>query len=189
MLPIADIERRVRLRMSPARFRHVRGVVEAAADLASRWGVDAQKARLAAVLHDVARDEPSNSLLKQVLDFGIMVDEITRGEPALLHAVAGASVAEHEFGVRDPDVLAAIRYHTTGRAGMSRLERVIYLADCIEPGRDFPGVARLQELARSSLDGAVLAALEQTIRYVLDRGRLLHPDTVAARNDLLGWRS
>lgn len=183
------IEEEVRRRLSPERFRHVLGVVQTSLELADRFGIDREKARLAALLHDVAKEYPRNRLLKEALDFGIVLSEIELHATALIHAPVGAEVARREFGVDDPEVLAAIRYHTTGRAGMSPLEKLLFLADYIEPGRAFPGVDKVREAAQKGLDEAVLLALDQSLMYLITRGRLIHPDALAARNDVLRLRS
>lgn len=179
----------VRRRVSPGRFAHVEGVVQAAAELARRWGVAEDKAVLAAWLHDVAKELPQDTLLKLAERFGIIFDDEMAHMPHLWHAPVGAELARREFGVGDPDVLAAVRHHPTGRAGMSRLERIVFLADLIEPGRSFPGVDELRRLSMEDLDAALLAAYDGLIRYVLDKGGLLHSDTVAARNEILLRRS
>lgn len=178
-------EEQVKARLDEHRFRHTLGVVETSVQLAGRFGADPVKARAAALLHDVAKGYDRERLLKEAFEFGIVLSDIERRAPALIHAPLGAEVARREFGVDDPGVLAAIKYHTTGRAGMSRLERVVFLADYIEPGRVHPGVERVREAARDDLDRAVLLALDQTIVYLVDRGALIAPDAIAARNDLL----
>lgn len=175
----------VRRRLGPDRFRHTLGVVETAVRLAKQFGVDEEKARLAALLHDVAKDESKKRLLNRALDFGIVLTEIELRAPELMHAPVGREVARREFGVEDEDVLAAIRWHTTGRAGMSPLEKVIFLADAIEPGRDYPGVEEIRRAAAVSLDGAVLLALDKSLLYLIQRGKLIDPHALAARNALL----
>ncbi|HLT57149.1 MAG TPA: bis(5'-nucleosyl)-tetraphosphatase (symmetrical) YqeK [Limnochordales bacterium] len=185
----AVLEAEVRRRLRPDRFAHVQGVVATADALARRWGVDVRRARIAAWLHDVAKDEPPETLLKRAREFDIVFDEITAREPALWHSVIGAEIARREFGIRDKEVLAAIRYHTTGRPGMSGLEQIVFLADLIEPGRRFDGVEELRRQSREDLTEAVLAAFNGVICHVIRQGGLLHPDAVAARNDILLRRS
>lgn len=180
-----QVERELEARLDAPRFRHTLGVVECAAHLARRYGADETKARAAALLHDIAKGYDKNRLLKEAKDFGIVLSDIERRVFALVHAPVGAEVARREFGVDDPDILAAIRYHTTGRAGMSLLERVVFLADYIEPGRNHPGVERVRLTAQGDLDRAVLLALDQTIVYLVERGVLIDPNALAARNELL----
>src|SRR5690606_35419006 len=181
--PVLEAEARRRLR--PARFEHVRGVVAAADELARRWGVDVRRARVAAWLHDVAKDEAEDALLKRAREFDIVFDEITAREPTLWHSIVGAEIARREFGVHDEEVLAAVRYHTTGRPGMSRLEQIVFLADLVEPGRSFPGVDELRRKSRADLADAMVAAFDGVLCHVIPQGGLLHPDAVAARNDIL----
>lgn len=179
------VEAEVKKRLNAPRFQHTLGVVESALKLANVYGADPDKARAAALLHDVAKEYDTERLLKAAFEFDIVLSDIERRMPALIHAPVGAQVARREFGVDDPDILAAIRYHTTGRAGMSLLERVVFLADYIEPGRVHPGVDPVREAAEYDLDQAVLLALDQTILYLVGRGEPIAPDAVAARNDLL----
>lgn len=179
----------VRDALSPGRFAHVEGVVDTAAKLAERLGADGDKVMLAAWLHDVAREWEPEESLKRARRFGIIFSEVEGRQPVFWHAPLGAAVAREQFGIEDEDVLAAIRWHTTGRAGMSLVEKIVYLADVIEPGRTFPGVERLRELARTDFEGALLASLDGTLTRVVARGALLHPDSVAARNELLMHRS
>ncbi len=174
--------------LSPSRWEHTLGVVDTAEALAKTHGVDTQAAQMAALLHDCAKGFPKNNLLKFIEDFGIVLDEIEAGIPAVWHAPVGSVRAHREFGVEDVDILAAIRYHTTGRVGMSRLEQIIYVADMIEPNRSFPGVDRLRGLAQTDLNTGCLAAFDSTIQFVVKKGALLHPRTVAARNQLIKER-
>ncbi|MFO7319516.1 MAG: bis(5'-nucleosyl)-tetraphosphatase (symmetrical) YqeK [Clostridia bacterium] len=178
----------VRARMDGPRFQHTLGVVETAAQLARRFGVDEAKARAAALLHDVARGYSRERLLKEADEFGIVLTELERRAWVLAHAPVGAEVARREFGVDDPEVLAAIRYHTTGRAGMSKLEKVVFVADYIEPGRSHPGVGPVRRAAESDLDQAVLLALDQTIVYQVERGQLIAPESLEARNEIVMQR-
>ena len=175
----------VRARLSPERWRHTQGVLESALSLARRWGVSEEKARVAALLHDAAREESPEGLLKMAGDFGIVRDKICDAEPVLYHGPLAAALARTVWRIDDPDVLHAIAYHTTGRPGMSPLEKVIFLADALEPGRQYPGVDALRDQAFVDLDGALRASLESSIVYLIQRGQLIHPDTLAARNQLV----
>jgi predicted HD superfamily hydrolase involved in NAD metabolism len=103
----------------------------------------------------------------------------------LLHAALGADMLEESYGIKDPDIKQAIRFHTVGGAGMSKLDKIIYLADMIEPGRDFPELAILRRLAEENLDQAMLLAFNQSMQFVLKKNSIIHPDTVLARNEIL----
>lgn len=186
---IAEVEKFVSGTLSPERLNHVRGVVQTAKALAIRYGADPDKAMLAAWLHDVAREVPDDDLLKLADEFGIIFTDIEVRVPHLWHAPVGTRFARRQFGVTDLDVLAAIRYHTTGRAGMSLLEQIVFLADVIEPGRSFPDAEQLREWSETDMERAVLAALEHIIVRSVERGTLLHPDTVSARNELVSKRN
>lgn len=171
--------------LRPARFRHSRDVSRTAVRLAERWGADIEKARIAGILHDCARSLKGEALLSAVKEFGLMPSELELAQPALLHAPLGALLAQERFGVKDPEILQAIRRHTTGAAEMTLLDKIIYLADYIEPGRNFPGVEKIREMAAHSLGEALLEAYNRTIVFVVAGDGLLHPDTVAGRNFLL----
>ena len=161
------------------RIAHVRGCEEEAVRLAERYGADRDRAAEAAILHDCTKKEQLEEQLRLCEKYGIIPDDIERTNKKLLHAKTGAAVAEREFGM-DEKVAEAIRWHTTGRADMTLLEKVIYMADYIEPNRDFEGVEELRKLACEDLDRAVLRGLEMSLEDVEARGEVSHPNTVAA---------
>jgi predicted HD superfamily hydrolase involved in NAD metabolism len=180
-----SLQRWVQARLSPTRYAHTVRVAATACGLASVFGAELRKTQAAAWLHDCARDMPKQAQLRQAGAFGIVIADVERHNPALLHAPLGAELARRECGVHCESVLDAVRYHTTGRAGMSLLEKVVFVADYIEPERRFRGADRVREVALLDLDTAVLLALDQTIAHVLERAQLLHPNTLEARNDLI----
>lgn len=171
--------------LRPSRFRHSREVSRTAVRLAEHWGADVEKARLAGILHDCARNLKGEELIAQAKENSFFPGEIEIRQPALIHAPLGAILAKRRFGIADQEILQAIARHTTGAARMTLLDKIIYLADCIEPGRNFNGIQPLREKAEKNLDAALLAAFDQSIRFVLDGGVLMHPDTVEGRNFLL----
>lgn len=171
--------------LSEKRFKHTVGVIETAIKLAQAYGVSEDQARTAALLHDAARGLTGPVLLEKCREFGIEADVVEEAVPALLHGKLAACQAEQECGIKDQEVLQAIKHHTTGNKNMSNLDKIIFIADMIEPGRDFPGVIKLRELAFINLDEAVRAGLESTIRHVLDLGLVIHPASIEARNSLL----
>lgn len=172
-------------RLSPKRFKHTLGVSETALLLADNYGVDREKAKLAGLLHDYARELPLETLLHQAAAFALPVDEIEREEPVLLHAKIGMHLVKQECGVQDTDILQAISLHTTGGSHMSKLAKIIFLADYIEPGRNFEGVAALREVAQINLDKAMLLAYDYTISYIIAKHGFIHPNTIIGRNFLL----
>ncbi|MCA0753663.1 bis(5'-nucleosyl)-tetraphosphatase (symmetrical) YqeK [Paenibacillus sp. N4] len=175
---------KVKAEMPERRWLHTQGVMETSVQLAQRFGEDPERAELAAILHDVAKYWPTERMAGIIREQSLPA-ELLLYDKELWHAPVGAWVAEHEYGVTDTGVLDAIRYHTSGRKGMSRLEKIVCLADYMEPGRDFPGVDRIRELSRERLDEALLAGFNSTISFLLEKGKRIFPLTVEARNSLL----
>lgn len=172
-------------KLSPARYRHSQGVASYAAELALKYRAEIGKARLAGLLHDYARDLPDEEILALAEKAGLITCEVERSSPVLLHGPVGAYLIKRELGLDDKDILQAISRHTVGSADMTLLDKIIYLADALEPGRHYPGVEFLRSLAEEDLNKALLKSLESSITYVLKKGQLLHPATVEARNYLL----
>ena len=173
------LRRKAYAMLRPKRVAHVQGCEEEAARLAEHWGADPEKAAEAAILHDCTKKEDLPEQLLLCEKYGIIPDEIERASGKLLHAKTGAAVAEQEFGL-SRDVTEAIRWHTTGRADMRLLEKVLYMADYIEPTRDFEGVERLRSLAYTNLDRALLLGFEMSLEDIRSRGEIPHPDTLRA---------
>jgi len=174
----------VRSQMPEKRWRHTEGVMATAVQLAERFGGDARKADLAAILHDVAKYWPTDRM-QAVIREERLGGDLLDYDKELWHAPVGAVAAEREYGVSDHEVLDAIRWHTSGRAGMTLLDKIVCLADYMEPGRDFPGVDKIRELAHHSLERALLAGFDSTIAFLLEKGRRIYPLTILARNDLI----
>jgi len=184
-MTLEEMKQKLEGTLTPKRFNHSLGVMECAVELASRYGENVERAAVAGLLHDCARDIKGNEVFAKCEEYGVMVDHICRLQPELLHGPLGAMMIREEFGITDEDVVNAVRYHTTGRENMSLLEKIIFIADYIEPGRNFPGVDEIRKAAIEDMDSTMLMALDQTISYVLSKGGLLHPLTVNARNYLL----
>ncbi|HHW02000.1 MAG TPA: HD domain-containing protein [Thermoanaerobacterales bacterium] len=171
--------------MKESRFKHSLGVMETSVILARLYGADVKKAEIAGLIHDCARDIPVQTQLKMAENFGILLDDIERLEPALIHGPLGAAIARKDYGIEDEEILNAVKLHTTGNENMTLLEKIIFLSDYIEPGRCFPGVEDLRVKAFKDLDEAMICAYDSTIRYVTEKGCFLHPRTVWARNSIL----
>lgn len=182
---IQNLTKKISLTLSPKRMSHSIGVSKAADDLALRYGADPVKARIAGLLHDCARELPSNTLLQYAKSFGILVTDVEQANPALLHGSVGAYLAHREYGVSDEEILGSIYWHTTGRSCMTVLEKIIFLADYIEENRHFPGVELLRRLAKTDLNKAVLAGYDMTLRHVIDQGGIIHTASIEGRNYLL----
>lgn len=175
----------IRKRESDYRFLHSLEVAKSAEMLAQRYGADLHKARVAGLLHDIMKDVSGAEQLQILKDFGILLTDIEKNAPKLWHAMAGAAFAEHILGFHDADIVNAIRYHTTARAGMSLLEKVIFIADFISADRTYPDVDVMRERAEQSLESAMQYALEYTIRDLEKKGAAVHPDTKAALDEIL----
>lgn len=180
-----DILKRVEARLSPARFKHSLAVAREAEILAERYGIDEKKAYLTGLIHDYAKGIAGDELLRIAENNSLIDDEIYYEVPDLLHAQVGAFLAEKELKIDDPEILSAVSKHTLGDNKMNLLDKIIFLADMIEPGRDFPGLDRLKCLTDRNLDQAMLYALESTISYCIEKGRIIHPKTVIVRNFFL----
>ena len=167
------------------RAYHSIGVMNTAINLAKAHDYDIEKARIAGLLHDCAKYRDRSYLLKRANDFGIILDNIMLENTELIHGPLGAKVAKYEFGVSDEEILDAICYHTTGRENMTTLDKIIYIADYIEPNRDFPGVEEARKLAYIDLNKCLKFAMENTIIFLLKQGNLIHIDTIEARNYLV----
>lgn len=167
------------------RFNHTLRVVKEAEKLATNYNIDIGKAYKAALLHDCAKFQDKKNILKMANDFGIILDDIMRKSPELIHAPLGAKISELKYNIDDCDILNAIKYHTTGRKNMSQLEKIIYLADYIEPYRKFSGVENVRQLAYENLDKSLLLAMDQTIIFLVNNNRLISRDTIEARNQLI----
>ena len=167
------------------RIPHVLGTEQEAIRLAERYGADVEKTRRAALLHDCTKklDMPAQLALCQ--KYGIQLDELEQQALKLLHSKTGAAIARDVFGV-DEDIYSAIWYHTTGHANMTTLEKIIYLADYIEPSRDFPGVDALRKVCYEDLDKGLLMGLEMTIEEMTAMGNPVHCATLEARDWLKG---
>jgi predicted HD superfamily hydrolase involved in NAD metabolism len=174
----------VKSQMPEKRWVHTQGVMATAVKLAKQYGADPVKADMAAILHDYCKYWPTQEQAKIIRDHDLPQDLLDY-EKELWHSHAGAYVAQAEFGIEDEEVLDAIRYHTSGRENMTLLDKVVCLADYMEPGRDFPGVERIRELAESSLEKALIAGFDSTIGFLLSKGKQIYPLTILTRNNLL----
>lgn len=173
----------IRGRLTPARFRHSLAVAEEAERLARKYGADPAKARTAGILHDILKDAGEDAQLQIFQDFAILLDNVERQAPKLWHAHAGAVFIEKVLGVEDGDIVTAVRYHTTGRAGMSLLEKVLFIADFTSADRDYKDVDVMRRLADEDLSAAMRYALSYTIRDLVKKQAAIHPDTLAAYNE------
>ena len=184
-LPLAKLRPVALSYLKHKRIPHVLGTEQEAIRLAERYGADVGKARVGALLHDCTKKLDMAEQLALCEHYGIQLDELERQALKLLHAKTGAAIARDVFGV-DEEIYGAILWHTTGRAGMTLLEKILYLADYIEPSRDFPGVDKLRKVCYEDLDKGLLLGLEMTIGEMNAMGNPVHHATIEARDALKG---
>jgi predicted HD superfamily hydrolase involved in NAD metabolism len=180
---LEEAEAFARSRLSEGRYEHTLRVADTAEDLALAHDLDANRARLAALLHDAARETAPEGFLDLADKWRLQVGDPERQSPKLLHGPVAAELARRELGIDDQEVLEAIRAHTTGRPGMGPLALVLYVADKIEPARDYPSVGRLRTLARDDIYRAAEEALQRAIAHNEARGKATHP----ASRKALDW--
>jgi predicted HD superfamily hydrolase involved in NAD metabolism len=171
--------------LSSKRYIHSVNVSATAAKLAKHYGCNVEKAEIAGLIHDCARELSQEVLLGYLEQEDIEADSVTKNVKELLHGPAAIYICRRVFGIEDGEILDAVRYHTTGRENMSLLEKIIYLSDFMEPSRCFEGVEELRDMAFTDLDKALLMAFDSSIRYIISKNALIHVDTVLSRNYLL----
>jgi predicted HD superfamily hydrolase involved in NAD metabolism len=172
-----------RERLSGKRYSHTLRVADTAESLARTHDLDPDRARLSALLHDAARETEPEEFLRLAGEWSVPVGELERQSPKLLHGPVAAELARRELGVEDEEVLEAIRVHTVGRAGLDPLALVLYVADKIEPARDYPSVGRIRDLARKDLREAAAESLRRVVAHNEQRDRPIHP----ASRAMLEW--
>lgn len=175
----------IKERLSEERFTHSINVAESAAQLAKKYGADAEKAYTAGILHDITKEESHEAQKKYITENGIALTELERLNGKVLHQMSGAIFCRLELGIEDEEILGAVRYHTTGRRNMTLLEKVVYTADFISADRRYEDVAVMREKAQQSLEEAMLYSLRWTIRDLSSKTMLIHPDTLECYNWIL----
>ena len=171
-------------RMPEKRYIHTKGVAITAVHLAKKYGEDIDKAELAGILHDSVKYAEKEWLREKIISEK-MDHNLLEYHHELWHAPVGSYVAEHEFQIHDEDILNAIKYHTTGRAGMSPLEKIIYISDMIEPSRNYPGVELLREKAEIDLEEAMISCMVHSMTFLIDKKQPVFPDSFHCYNDLI----
>lgn len=171
--------------LKPSRYGHTLGVVNTAIRLAEFYGEDKNKAEIAALCHDVAKNMSNDALRKIIDNENIILSIDEENTQELWHSIVAPVIARKVFEIEDEEILAAMRWHTTGKEDMTNLEKIIYLADLIEPSRMFEGVDEIRELAYKNLDSAMLKALTHTTIYLLTKGCAVDINSVKARNYLV----
>ena len=180
-----EIEKYIKSKLTPERYAHVLSVRELALDLAERYGADLQKVNLAALLHDCAKWMRTSEQYEAAASHEIQLDEVERHNPSLLHALIGVEFAVSNFDVDNPEILNAIRIHTTGSGKMTLIDKILYVADFAEPKRNHAEAHSVRELASQDLNKAVFEVSRYKIEHLLAKGVLIHPHTIDAYNSAL----
>jgi len=183
---IVEIKDRLHGYITGQRLIHSFGVVDTAVRLALRYGCDPVKAEVAALLHDIARDIPLIKMKRLVEDErGIRPDDVVMENPLLLHAYAGKVIACKDFGINDGEILEAIELHTTGGASMGLLSRIVFIADYIEPSRNFRGVKKARMLAEKNLDSTLRYIYRSLLKHLLSQNRYICSNTLDGYNEIV----
>ncbi len=185
MVTISEIIERLPKYETQKRIKHSIRVKETALQLYKLWGGNKQVLVYAALLHDIARDLSIEKLIKIAEKNGYRIDKIEAENPIILHAPIGAIIAEKDFGITDKNILNCIKYHTTGRASITLNEAIIYLADFIEPGRDFEDAKKVRKIAFADLKEAVIRETILNVAYLMNARVPIHPKTIEMFNSLL----
>ncbi|MFA5103607.1 MAG: bis(5'-nucleosyl)-tetraphosphatase (symmetrical) YqeK [Candidatus Margulisiibacteriota bacterium] len=181
-MDLDKIREKLRLLLDRERFLHSISVEKTAKQLAKIYGADEDRAAQAALLHDCAKYMSGKELLLKAKKHGLKFHASFERQPHLLHGPVSAFIARERFGIRDKGVLAAIKNHTSGRPGMSRLEEIIYLADHIEPGRSFKNAAKIRKSAKNNINKTIALVAREMLKYLLTKDREIYPATLTTRN-------
>lgn len=185
MWEIDKIKDYVKENLKVGRYNHTLGVVNTAVELAKIFGKDQKKAEIAALCHDVAKNMDLEQLRKIIDEENITLSIDEENTKEIWHSIAGPIIAKNIFKINDEEILSAMRWHTTGKENMSNLDKIVYLADLIEPSREFDGIDEIRSISYKSLDLAMIKALTHTTIYLLNKGYAVDINTIKARNYLL----
>ena len=184
-MSITEYKKIIKSMMSEDRYNHCVNVSKEAVKLAKRYDGDEEKAAVAGILHDITKEMPKEDQMQIMHDSDIILDDIQKNAPKLWHGISGSVYIKKHFGIEDEDILNAICYHTTGRAGMSLLEKIIFVADFTSEERTYKGVATMRKKSRKSLEDAMLYGFKFTFSDLSSRELAIHPDELACYNEIV----
>lgn len=183
MKKLSEYQKIIKPFLSQKRYEHSICVAKEAAFLAKKYGVDVEKAQIAGILHDIMKDTSSDDQLKTITEFGIILNDIELSSKKLWHQIAGAAYCKGALGIDDEDIINAIRYHTSGRKNMSKLEKVLFIADYTSSDRDYKGVDDMRRYALISLEKAMVEGISYTLIELAEGRKLIISDTIDAYNE------
>lgn len=175
----------IKERLNEKRYIHSLNVAKEARCLADRYGADSDKAYLAGLLHDICKNDSEEKMLQIFSEFGIILDNVQRASKKLWHAIAGAAYIEHVLGIKDRELIDAVRYHTTARENAALMDKILYIADYVSEERDFDGVEKLRSDLKTGLELCYKNALALSVADLCAEHRPIHPDTFYAYNSAL----
>ncbi len=185
MLSIEEMKSYLKGNLKENRYIHTLGVADTAKKLAKLNEISEEKAEIAGLAHDVAKNLSKDKIEEMMQENNIVLSDVEENNPNLWHSIVGPIEAKNKLGIEDEEILDAIRWHTTGKINMSILTKIIYIADMIEPGRDFEGIESLRKITFRNLDEGVYYGLNSSIEILLERNLLIDQNTIRARNYLL----
>lgn len=180
-----DYKRILKQRLNEKRYYHSLCVADEAERLALKYGADSEKCYLAGLLHDITKNSSEEEHLKIFEAFGIILNDVEKNAEKLWHAISGAAYIKYILNIRDEEIITAVRYHTTARAEMSLIEKILYLADFTSADRDYEDVDVMRRLVDEALEPAYKYALSYSITDLVSQSRAIHPDTVEAYNAVM----
>ena len=180
---INEAKKQVKPHLTKERYDHTLRVAETAVKLAEKYDGSTEKVELAAIFHDYAKYRPLDEMKRWIVESPLPKD-LLQYHHELWHGPVGSILIDREHGINDLEIREAIQYHTTGRANMGKLEMIVFLADYIEPGRSFPGIEEVREVAMHDLLKACWMVSRNTIRFLMQKNATIYPDTFHAYNDL-----
>lgn len=183
-MTVKDYDKIIKERLSSKRYEHSKNVAKEAVRLAKKYGADVHKAEIAGILHDITKEAPEEEQANVMKKVGIELTELEKSSPKLWHAISGSAYIKSVLGIEDEDIINAVRYHTTGRAGMSLLEKVIFIADFTSEERDYDGVDKMRKAADKGLEEAMIEGMSFTITDLAERKLTIAPDTFAGYNEV-----
>ena len=181
-MTIDQMREKLKKVLTEKRYNHSLGVMQTAVELANHYGADPHKAAVAGLLHDCAKNYSEQDMFSLCEEYKVEIDDTSRHATGLIHGFLGAEIARNCYGITDPEIYDAIYYHTIGKPDMPLLTKIIYISDGIEPGRNFEGVERIRDMVFDDIDRALVLQTDYTIHSVINRGGLLHANTIDTRN-------
>ena len=184
MESIENMQKELKEKLSEKRYKHSLGVMKKAGELAKIYKIDTYIAELTGLAHDITKEMTNDEKLEYAQKHNFQVDEIEKSNIGLLHAKIGADIAKNKYGFTE-EMQNAIKYHTVTNPDMDLLAKIIFVSDKIEENREYEGVQELRKLAKSNIDACILEILNYTIKENIDKGKLVHPNSILTRNKLL----